>query len=252
MTGLRALWRLLAALAVTAYDAVLVTAGSLLLAPWPARQAAWQVRRGRHWGRALTRLLGVRLEVRGRAPEPPFLLVANHLSYVDIWVLQAVAGGCFVAKADLRDWPLFGHVVKVSGAVLIDRGSKRDLLRVSEVIERRLAAGLGVVLFVEGTTGRGDALLPFKPSLLAAATRSGRPVHFATVTYRTPPGTPPPAESVCWWGDALFLPHFRRFLRLSEIEASVVFGDRPLTGGDRKQLATRLHQEMEALFEPCA
>lgn len=250
--SLVALWRLVAVFAATFYDYSMYLLGSWVFARSPRRRAAWQERRRRLWGAHLVRLLNVRWRVDGVPPEPPFLLVANHLSYIDIPVLMKAAGGVFVAKADLSGWPLLGPVVAGSGTLLIDRGTKRDLLRVGELIERHLAAGGGVVVFLEGTTGAGDALLPFKPSLLEVAARSGRPVHYATLTYATPEGSPPPVESVCWWGDAEFMPHVRELVRLPWFAATVSFGAEPVTGADRKQLAARLRTAMEALFEPCA
>jgi 1-acyl-sn-glycerol-3-phosphate acyltransferase len=140
----------------------------------------------------------------------------------------------------------------MSGTLLIDRAARRDLLRVGRAIEERLAAGEGVILFPEGTTGRGDALLPFKASLLEFAARSGLPVWYATVGYRTPPGAPPPAETVCWWGDDPFLPHLLRLMRVPRVEATLSFGPEPIADRDRKRLAARLRAAMEELFEPSA
>ena len=249
---LRAAGRAAGMLALTAADYVLYQGGRLLLAPWSRRRRGWHDRWIRHWARGVGRRLGLRWRVVGTPPEPPFLLVANHLSYADVFPLMAVTGANFVAKSEVGSWPVVGHLCRMSGTLLIDRRSRRDLLRVGQAIEERLAVGEGVILFPEGTTGRGDAMLPFKASLLEGAAAGGLPVWYATVSYRTPPGTPPPAGTVCWWGDEAFLPHFVRLMRVRRVEATLCFGPEPIADRDRKRLAARLRAAMEELFEPCA
>jgi 1-acyl-sn-glycerol-3-phosphate acyltransferase len=246
----RRAWRLAALAAITAIDYPLITVGAALAGRSDRRRAAWRHRVFRRWCRRLVRILGVRVEARGPVPEPPYLLVANHLSWLDVFVLGAVAGGTFVARADVDGWPVFGALTRSIGTVFIDRESKRDLLRVGELVEARLAAGAGVVLFAEGTTGGGAGLLPFKPSVLEAAARSGRPVHYATLSYRTPPGAPPASAVVPWAGDDPFLAHAREVLALPAAAATVTFGPQPIRDDDRKRLAARLRAAMEGIFEP--
>ncbi|MEM7483219.1 MAG: lysophospholipid acyltransferase family protein [Acidobacteriota bacterium] len=246
---MRAVRLALVALA-TARDYFTVLLGSWWLRRRPRRRVAFQHRVMRRWGTSLCRHLRVRWTVRGSVPEPPFLLVSNHLSYADIVVLAGLAGGSFVAKADLGDWPFLGPMCRASDTLLIDRNTKRDLLRVGAMVEERMAAGGGVILFAEGTTGDGSALLPFKPSLLEVAARTGRPVHWATLSYRTGADDLSPRDGVCWFGEEEFMPHFRRFSRLREIEAVITFGAEPLAGSDRKELAARLRQAMGEVYEP--
>ncbi len=248
----RQLLRAAAAVPPTAvcYPAALV--GSALLRPWPLRRSAWQAGVFRLWCRLLLRIFGARFTVQGPPPRRPYLLVSNHLSWVDILVLGAVAGASFIARADIDRWPVVGALCRAVDTIFIDRASKRDLLRVAAVVEARLAAGAGVVFFAEGTTGPGAALLPFKPSLLEVAAASGAAVHYATLAYRTPAGEPPAAQAVCWWGDAPFTPHAVRLLALPGFEARLTFGAEPIRDGDRKQLAARLRAAMEAIFEATA
>lgn len=212
----------------------------------PRRRAdAWANRVFRTWARAVARILGVRMEVEGPAPRAPFLLVSNHLGYVDVLLLGAAAGGAFVAKKELASWPVVGSLCRVVGTVFIDRGTRRDLVRVARLVGDAVGQGRGVILFPEGTTGDGSALLPFKPSLLEVAVREGLEVHCVALDYRSPDGWPAASSAVCWHSGAPFLPHALRLLALPGFRARVRFSPRPLSGDDRKRLARRLRDVME-------
>ncbi|MEM7050798.1 MAG: lysophospholipid acyltransferase family protein [Acidobacteriota bacterium] len=239
---------LLAVALATGRDYLSVSLGSWRRRHRPTQRIAHQDRIMRRWGASLCRAFGLELTVQGNLPEPPFFLVTNHLSYVDIPLLGSLVGGTFVAKADLGAWPVVGSICRASDTLLIDRGTKRDLLRIGALAEERLNHGGGIILFGEGTTGDGSELLPFKASLLEVAVRAGYPVHYATLAYRTPPGAQRARDAICWYGDEELAPHFKRFQRLRGFEATVTFGDQPLVGEDRKQLAAALRQAMARQF----
>ncbi|HEX9164723.1 MAG TPA: lysophospholipid acyltransferase family protein [Gemmatimonadales bacterium] len=223
----------------------LVTRGS---PPARRRVNAWAQRL---WTRGLLRVLGVRRTRRGAPPVPPYFLVSNHLSYLDILVLGAELGAVFVSKHDLAGWPLLGHLSRVTGTIFIDRGRRRDAVRVLAEIDGAIAAGAGVLLFPEGTSSRGDGILPLRAALLEWAARSGHPVHVATVRYATEEGDRPASETVCWWGDATpILPHFLGLAALPRIHAEIVYGEAPVSGTSRTDLATALHTELTRLFAP--
>lgn len=243
--------RRIAAIALaTVIDYPVIIVGALVLGRSRRRRAAWQHRIFRHWCRWLVRIMGVRVAVKGPVPETPFFLVSNHLSWLDVLVLGRVAGGTFVARADLDGWPLVGAICRSGDTIFIDRASKRDLLRVAGEVASRLADGAGIVVFAEGTTGTGDGLLPFKPSILEVAAQSGAAVHYATLSYRTPPGAPPAGEVIPWVGDEEFTPNAMRIFALHSCQVTVTFGPEPIRDGDRKQLATLLREAMEKIFQP--
>jgi 1-acyl-sn-glycerol-3-phosphate acyltransferase len=223
----------------------LVTRGS----PQARRRAnAWAQR---FWTRGLLRVLGVRRIRRGAPPPPPFFLVSNHVSYLDILVLGAELGAVFVSKHDLARWPLLGHLSRVTGTIFIDRGRRRDALRVIREIDRAVAAGAGVLVFPEGTASRGEEILPLRSALLEWAAQSSHPVHTAVVRYQTEFADRPAVEAVCWWGTAApFLPHFLGLAALPRIQAEIVFGDAPVTAGSRTDLAEVLHAELTRLLDP--
>lgn len=220
------------------------------LLPAPRLLARWRAAYFRRWSRLGLRAAGVRVRVSGEAPRPPFLLVSNHLSYLDILLLAAHLPCVFVSKLEVRTWPLMGRIVRTMGTIFIDRSSRRDVTRVLAEMEDALGRGLGVVLFPEGGSSRGATVEPFKSPLLALATRLERPVHFAALSYRTPPGDPPAHLAVCWWGDMPFLPHARELLRLRGIEATLVLAPEPVAEPDRKRLAERLREAVRERFEP--
>jgi 1-acyl-sn-glycerol-3-phosphate acyltransferase len=97
------------------------------------------------------------------------LLVANHLSYLDIVLLSSLTPCVFVAKNEVKDWPVFGWFARLAGTVFVDRNDRRDAARANELIRSALREGALVVLFPEGTSSNGSTVLPFKSSLLQAA-----------------------------------------------------------------------------------
>lgn len=203
-----------------------------------------------HWSRGAARIVGLRIERTGAPPDGPFFLVANHLSYLDVVVLGASLRATFVAKADVAGWPLVGWLCGSVGTVFIDRTRKRDLLRVLPILEERLRAGGGVVVFPEGTTSDGSGVLEFRSPLFAAAVRSGLPAHVATLTYETPRHAPHPSQAVCWWGDMEFLPHLLGLLRLENSTARLAFARHPMPETERKRLARSTQSEIVRRFVP--
>ncbi len=244
-----------AACRVPAVVAVLLVA---FLAVWlgapfavaAGRLGAWRSWVTRWWARALLVVLGVRLEVDGSPPRPPFLLVANHLGYLDILVLASAVPTAFVAKAEIAGWPVFGALARAGGTLFVDRGSRRAIPRVAAAMRKVMEEGRGVVLFPEGTSTRGDGVAPFRPSLLAPAAEGELPVHWAVLGYDTPAGSPPAHLSVCWWGEMELPGHLLGLLALPRIEARLAFGSEPVTDVDRKRLADRLHRKVTGRFVP--
>ncbi len=204
------------------------------------------------WGRGLMRVLGVRVATAGQPPPAGALIVSNHLSYLDIPVLDSVMPMVFVARADLRRWPFWGPMASLGGTIYVDRATRRDVLRVRREMGEAMARGDSVIVFPEATTSGGDTILPFKPALLADAAEANTPVFWLTLSYRTPPDGPAARDQVCWWGDANFLPHVLGLFALRRVECTMRFGDRPLRAGNRKVLAAELRRVMLGDFEPTA
>ncbi len=246
-----------ARLCVRAAALVLVT---LLLAlvlvlglPWAAlgaRTLRWRVTLARLWAKACARLLGMKVVREGHAPAGAFLLVSNHLSYVDIILLLSTVRAVFVSKADVAAWPVLGPLARLAGTLFIERQRKKDVLRVSGEIRRILERGMGIILFPEGTSTAGAEVHAFRSSLLEPAAKLSLPVRYASIRYSTPAGEPPAHLAVSWWGEMTFGPHVRDLLRLSGFEARIVFGAEPIEDPDRKSLARKLHGAVASRFVP--
>jgi 1-acyl-sn-glycerol-3-phosphate acyltransferase len=178
MNALRAACRLTRALghALAGYATVL-----FLFPRWdPARREA----RVQSWSLQMLAALGVRLELHGQPPaQGPMLLVANHISWLDILVMHAARYCRFVSKADVKRWPLIGRLATGGGTIYIERESRRDAMRVVQRIALSLVRGEVVAVFPEGTTNDGLALLPFHGNLIQAAVSAGSPVQPVALSF---------------------------------------------------------------------
>ncbi len=200
--------------------------------------------------RGLMRLFGFKIDVKGVLPKPPFLLVCNHQSYVDIFIMTALFGCVFVSMAEVRKWPLIGILAGWLHTIFIDRKAIRDTKRVNGLIKEALDSGEGFVLFPEGGTAYGVDVRPFKPALLDPAAQARWPVHYVTLRYRALEGCPPASTTIVWTDGAPFFPHANRLFKLPGMQVTATFGDEPITDPDRKALAERLRQAVEAQLPP--
>ncbi len=250
MKQLRAGIRLILVTLLTTVHVLVLLLGSLVTFPFARLRARWRMLVFRSWSACVLPVLGVSVQIEGSPPKPPFLLVSNHLSYLDIPVIGRYVGAIFVAKSEIAGWPGIGLMCRSINTIFIDRTSRRDLARVMGEIERELGHGMGIVLFPEGTSSKGASILPFRPSLLETPARSDTPVSFATLSYHTPEGEPPAHLSVCWWGGMDFSPHALQFAQLRRIDAKLKFGHERIHDVDRKELGRKLRQAMLEQFEP--
>jgi 1-acyl-sn-glycerol-3-phosphate acyltransferase len=181
-------------------------------------------------------LFGVRVLVRGRPPaRKPTLVLANHVSWLDITVMGSLRPLSFVAKSEVAGWPVAGLFAKLQRSVFIERARRTHTSRVNAAIARRLVRGEVMVLFAEGTTGDGNNVLPFRASLVgsarAALTESSlahidlQPLAIAYVRRDGLPLTRRDRPAIAWYGDMDLAPHLAAWLRRSRVDVVVTWGE---------------------------
>ncbi len=210
----------------------------------------WRQWAFRSWSRAFVKILGLKIEVVGKPPQPPFFLVCNHLSYTDVPALRAVTEGVFVAKGEIESWFLAGTIVRDMGTIFINRQNRRDIPRAGSEIIKKIDEGEGIIVFPEGTSTKGETVLPFNSSFFEFAAKANLPVSSASISYSTPASEPKASEVVCWWEDISFAAHLFRLFQVREFTAVITFGDEPVLKKDRKELANALWQKVRDNFTP--
>lgn len=204
----------------------------------------------RIWAQLFVKIAGMKIEIIGEVPKPPFFLVSNHLGYVDIPALRAVVEGVFVAKSELDSWFLAGKIIRDMGMIFINRKNRRDIPRAGSEIIKRLDEGEGVIVFPEGTSTKGEEVLPFNSSFLEFAARTDLPVSYCSISYKTPAGELSASEAICWWDDTVFINHIFRLFSVKEFTAIINFGEAPIANPNRKALANELHAKIREKFIP--
>ena len=210
----------------------------------------WRQSAFRAWSRAFVKISGMKIEVIGTPPTPPYFLVSNHLSYTDVPALRAVIEGVFVAKGEIDDWFLAGKIVRDMGTIFINRQNRRDIPRAGSEIIKKLDDGEGIIVFPEGTSTKGETVLPFNSSFFEFAAKMNLPVSAASISYKTPDGEPKASDVVCWWEDISFGAHLFRLFQVREFTAVINFADEPVLKTNRKELAQTLWQKVNENFIP--
>ena len=174
------------------------------------------------------------------------LIVANHVSYLDIFVHASLFGARFAPKIEMKRWPLVGAMTAVCNPVWIDRGNRRRAADSEREMQSALLGEVPLLVYPEGTNSDGSALLPFKSTAFEAVLRSGAEILPVVSHY------PPAADGtqIPWFDHTGFLPHFWRVMGLKEIECEVYIMDTvvPRASG-RKELALQLHDRMQNFLQ---
>jgi 1-acyl-sn-glycerol-3-phosphate acyltransferase len=200
-----------------------------------------------------TCILSVAIRVQG-APSPsrPLLIVANHVSWLDISVITATGPVSFIAKREVRNWPVFGLLARLQRSIFIDRERRQKSGAANSEIADRLLAGDEIVLFAEGTSSDGKDVLPFRSTLIGAAAQACERLSAGTVFIQplSIVYNGEGCEIAPWHGDMDLLPHLVRVLRAPKLDVVLHWGESVpyFVQSDRKQIAKKLEGDVRALM----
>ena len=204
------------------------------------------------WAQASLALLRIDLKVNGTPPtKGPLLLVANHVSWLDIVVLLASCHCRFVSKSEIGQWPVVGTLTRAAGTLFITRSSRRDALRVVHQMAENLHADSGMVLaiFPEGTTSNGLQVLPFHANLFQAAISADAPVQTVALRFEDA-ASGQPSTAACYIDDDTFLGSVWRTLRAPQQRVVLSFGStQHCAGRNRQAWAADARTEVTALLK---
>jgi 1-acyl-sn-glycerol-3-phosphate acyltransferase len=198
----------------------------LRFAPNAARKLPYR------YHRAVCRLLGIKSVIEGRiASDRPVLVVANHVSWLDIPVLSAVAPLSFIAKSEVGSWPFVSSLARLQRTVFVNRQRRTTVGKVASEMSKRLEQGDVLVLFAEGTSTDGNRVLPFKTALFSAAFSEGNRdlcVQTLSLAYTRLHGIPlgrADRSMVGWYGDMGMGDHAWELLKAGPLDARIVISE---------------------------
>ena len=217
---------------------------------FPGLTSSKKEERIRAWALALLEYLAIELEVIGKPPtQGPRMLVCNHISWLDIYVIYAVCHCRFVAKADVGRWPLIGTLAMAAGTLFIERESRRDALRVVQQISDRLQVGDSIAVFPEGTSSDGVDVLPFHANLVQAAITAHAPVQPVAIRFLDA-ASATHSLAPCYINQDTLIGSIWRILNAPPLRATLMFGEQQLAQGrERRGWSADLHRAVAALRE---
>ena len=203
------------------------------------------------WSRKMLDCIAIKLVVTGQpAANGPMLLIANHISWLDITSLHAARFCRFVSKADIKQWPFIGKLAIGIGTLFIERESRRDAMRVVHHMTESLRAGDVIGVFPEGTTSDGLTLLPFHANLFQAAIAANAPVQPVALQF-IEQATGKHSAAPCYINDDTLVGSVWRTLCASDIAVVISFGQPQYAEGrDRRAWALALKNDIENLRRP--
>ena len=175
--------------------------------------------------RSMLHMLGVRLRIEGAPATTPALIVANHVSWIDILALGSRPSTCFLAKAEVQSWPVIARFARLKGTVFVERRRRRSIIPANADIAVRLREGRSVVVFPEGTTSDGTAVGRFGSSHVESVLTAYRA---GTRAVLQPIALAYDHPRAAWIGDESLVPHLLSILRLGTIECTLAFSP-PMT-----------------------
>ena len=210
----------------------------------------------RDWTQRALRIMGVRLQVLCEPPQAgPLLVICNHISWLDILIINASQPCRFISKAEVQHWPVIGRLAIGAGTLFIERQKRSDALRVAQQTAAALRAGDLVALFPEGTTGDGQGIMPFHASLLQSALEADCPILPVAVVYlqgdgQALLGEAPRHEAPVYCGTTSLFESVWRIVCAQNLQATLHWGEPDTAQGrDRRAWAESLRAEIGRLAD---
>lgn len=203
----------------------------------------------RAWSLKMLELCGMKLVVHNDEArlDAGALVVSNHISWIDIYVINAWRPTPFVSKAEVRNWPLIGWFAKNLDTVFVEREKRSDARRIMNELAERLQRGELMCVFPEGTTSDGRSLKPFHTNMFQAAVEAGRPVQPICILYEDAQGRQSTAPA--YIDDVSLKQSLDAMLKGGPLTAHVYVGDALEAEGDRRKLAAQAQASVEAALE---
>lgn len=200
------------------------------------------------WSRQLLACLGVRLVVKGQLRPGSKLIVANHVSWMDIMAINSIQASRFVSKAEVGQWPIVGPLVTLAGTIYLERARRRDALRVVGVLTESLREGRTAAVFPEGTTGAGEVLLNFHGNLLQSAIDADVPIQPVALRYSDSRQAISPAAA--YIGDTTLVQSLWWIACSHELTVTVsILSAQRVTHADRRALAHQLREDLASALD---
>jgi 1-acyl-sn-glycerol-3-phosphate acyltransferase len=250
-----------------------VTLGIASLSWFVSRPAARRVQKrvARMWVLGMRAIIGIRLTEIGQPPPAPYFIVFNHLSWADFIAVETLLDASCVLQAEDETFPFVGTLMTCLNPFFIKRQKKEDTERVIPLMTEAIRNGRSVMMAPEGVVGPGREVRHFHAALFESAIATKMPVHYFSITYRTPEGCPPPSkvalfgpdpcfrtpegkipdsELEAWGPERSFVLHLFRLLALPWHEIVFRYAPDPVTGTERRQLAKDCQAAVQAIFTP--
>lgn len=230
-------------------------AGKIFIRDYEKRRHFYTNNVSRHTWLGLKILNGKLKVINEPAKNKSYLLVGNHLGFLDILFLASRRDCLFITSVEMKNTPLLGQLCEMAGCVFVERRSRSNIGMEIGEIRKALKENHNVVLYPEGTSTNGEKLLPFKKSLMTAAAGTGVPILPMVLNYthiNGEPMSPKWRDYVCWYGNSTFFGSFLKLLSLKSFAASIEFLEEIHVHSEeqRREVAHTAQLAIEAKFKP--
>jgi 1-acyl-sn-glycerol-3-phosphate acyltransferase len=193
----------------------------------------------RTWGKSILLFCGIRVERNELPALDNFILMSNHRSYIDIFIMSALSPAAMVAKSEIKNWPLGKLGIKITSSILVDRTEIKSLVKTMNAIKQTVNSGIPVILFPEGATYKGPLTKPFKNGSFQIAAETNIPIIPMAIHYKD--------ENDAWVGNDNFLPHFFRQMGKPFTRVYLKYGI-PVSGPDYKEIQNETKMQIDKML----